>query len=598
MVSTAMSAAVLVSLAGPATAGVFDGDPIDPDTDQPRVLLPGVGLIDPGPNDKYGDGDDVFDASFTGDVDLVLRTGGTYAGGAFPPPAAGIASAPTVTAGGEALGGSKVAFDVVVSDGATSPPAGHPLTGPELDGHGTVVFAYADLDGDGFIGPTNADGTADNEVERQEVLTPVGRQVGVILAGAASGSLGVSLGAPASAGGLGLVLVAGATTGASPPLFIDGPWIATLLPFMPSTDPHRILGGTSHAPDPDTLADIELEMDSERHWVPTPDHPVIGTPLAIPLDGSSITVDLARAVSGPAVGAGIGVPIDVATYVAAPDRRLLPARDPTGTTRVLVDVDTPIALADDGPGDAVTVLVYAADLLANPTDPAAALGVALEVGGALRIATPDSDGDPRRETVTLASAASVAITLDDSGAAGDFSGPDRLIATVGGVPTAALDVQVGDPLAPTTWSSARAVLRRGSDPDRGTVRAGCEFESDPASIAPVLQGATVTLLQGAEVLYERTIPPGAFTANGLGTRFAFRDPADVSEGRIRSLILERRRSTPAAHKLRLTIRPVDLSAADPDGSALTFRVQVGGAVVTGALSCASPTGIVMRCLSL
>jgi hypothetical protein len=166
------------------------------------------------------------------------------------------------------------------------------------------------------------------------------------------------------------------------------------------------------------------------------------------------------------------------------------------------------------------------------------------------------------------------------------------------VPTAALDVQVGDPLAPTTWSSARAVLRRGSDPDRGTVRAGGEFESDPASIAPVLQGATVTLLQGAEVLYERTIPPGAFTANGLGTRFGFRDPADVSEGRIRSLILERRRSTPTAHKLRLTIRPIDLSAADPDGSALTFRVQVGGAVVTGALSCASPTGIVMRCLSL
>jgi hypothetical protein len=591
--------ATCLALAGsPARAGVFDGDPIDPDTGEPRVLLPGVALIHPGPDEKYDGDEDVFDASFAGDVDLVLRSGGVNVGAGFPPPAAGVASAPAVVAGGTSLGGTEVAFDVVASDGAASPPGGHPLLDPELDGRGALVFAYADLDGDGFIGPTNADGASDLEVERQEVLTPVGRQVAVFLAGIASGGLGVSLAAPASSGGLALVLVAGATTGAVPPLYEDGPWIATMLPFMPSTDPRRILGGNSRSPDPDYLADVELEMDSNRHWVPTPGHPVIGTPLAIPLDGSSATVDLARAEAGTAVSAALGVAIDPATFVAVPGKRLLPARDPTGTARVLVDATTPLVLPDDGPGHAATVLVFAADLLGNPADPAAPLDVALEVGPSLRIASPDGDGDPARETIALASAASAAITLDDVGVANDSPALDRLIAVVGGAPTAALDVQVGGGVPLPGWSSTRAVLRLGADPARAMLRGSGAFDAGASVVDPAMSGATITLRQGAEVLYARSFPAASFAVNLAANRFTFRDPISTATGRVRSLVVERRRREPTVYELRWTVRPLDLSAAGPQRGPLTWSLQVGTVAVSGTLPCiANPTGTVMRCLS-
>ena len=83
----------------------------------------------------------------------------------------------------------------------------------------SLIAAAADVallvDGDGVIGPTNADGSADNEIERQEALTIIGRQVGLIDSGVGTGNLAVALAAPASAGGLGVVVTGTALAGST-----------------------------------------------------------------------------------------------------------------------------------------------------------------------------------------------------------------------------------------------------------------------------------------------------------------------------------------------------------------------------------------------
>lgn len=586
---------LVASTPPPAHGDVFSGDPIDPATGRPRVLLPGAPLVHPGPDEKYGTSDDVFDTAFVGDVDLVLRSGGVFTGGPLPPPASGVALAPAVRPGGATLGGTEVAFDVITSDGAAAPPGGNPLTGTALNGRGTLVFAFADLDGDGFIGPTSSDGDADVEVERQEVLSPVGRQVAVFLAGVASGGLGVSLGAPASAGGLGLVLVAGAATGVSPPVFVDGPWIATLLPFMPSTDPNRILGGNAGPANPEYLADVELEMDSDRHWVPRTAHPVIGEPFAIPLDGSSVSVDLARAESGAAVAAGLGVPIDVTAYVAIPDRRLLPAIDPTGVNRVLVNTAGAVALADDGPGSTKTALLFAVDGLGNPADVTVPMSVQLSVGPRLRIAAPNLDGDPARETVLLSTTASIAVTLDDAGAAADSAGSDRLVASVAGVATATVDVQVGVAPPGLAWTATRTTLNLGRNPERGSLRLSGSFDA-PATLDPAVQEITISLVQDARVLYERTFLAGTLAANAAGDRFTFRDAPSAETARVRSIALERHPGHPARYRLRLVVRPLDLSAVAPVGGPVELSLQAGPSLILTPLDCApNLRGKVLRC---
>src|SRR5262249_10818343 len=141
-----------------------------------------------------------------------------------------------------------------------------------------------------------------------------------LVAGVAPGALALAVGAPARAGGLGLAAAAGATTGATPFLYFDGPWIATLLPYMPPLDPKRIIGGNGlGGPDPaHLLADFELEF--EKTFSPPPNHPILGTPYAIPLDGTSQTVDLLRSVSGAVAGVAFGGPVDPATFLAAPVR--------------------------------------------------------------------------------------------------------------------------------------------------------------------------------------------------------------------------------------------------------------------------------------
>src|SRR5262245_12333552 len=164
----------------------------------------------------------------------------------MPPPAL---VPPTFAAGGSRFpGGTDIPFTVIASDGDPIVPGGHPLLGPELDGIPVVVFAFADLDRDGFIGPTDADpeGATDNAREIQEAAYPVGMRVAYCTNGVAQGVIASDVGAPASSGGLPVVLTAAAYVGQFSPDFFegtvpDGPAITTLQPFFPRLDPDRVL---------------------------------------------------------------------------------------------------------------------------------------------------------------------------------------------------------------------------------------------------------------------------------------------------------------------------------------------------------------------
>src|SRR5262245_2458000 len=170
---------VLALLANGNAASIFDGDPVDPGSGLPYPILPGVPLILPGPDGRFRP--PVVVSETIGDVDLVIRSGSLGIGPVMPPP---VASPPAGVAGGvRGTSGGEVPFTVIASSGGLG--VGVPLGGTSLDLIPVIVFAWADHDGDGVIGPTNddPDGAADNERELQEAEFPVGRQAAVFSGG-------------------------------------------------------------------------------------------------------------------------------------------------------------------------------------------------------------------------------------------------------------------------------------------------------------------------------------------------------------------------------------------------------------------------------
>lgn len=588
-------AALLLAGTAAATPAVFSGDPVDPSSGLPYVILPGVPLVHPGADGKFGTTDDLVDPGMVGDVDLVVRTGGGYAGGAIPPPHAGVAAAPAVTVGGGATAtGSDVAFQAIVSDGAPPFVTGNLLAAADLDGRPAFAVAYADLDGDGFIGPTAVDGDADDQVERQETLVPAGRQAASIAGGVATGTLALSIGAPASVGGLGVVVTAGASTGTTPFLYFDGPWIATLLPYMPPLDPDRIIGSNGvGGPEPSSLlADFELEI--EKTFTPAPNHPLLGTPYAIPVDGSSPTVDLLRGESGSAVAVACGRPLDVATFVADPTRRLVPAVDPGGARAVYEPVDA-IALASDGDGGAATLACFVVDRLGNATDPPpGGFAVTLEAGPRLRLPEPDTDGDPGRETITFTTAAARTLIVDDAGVPATSPVTDRVVVVRDGAPVGTLTVALAaGPGGGTGGSSAlgetKTKLRFVPEPLRGRLTVAAEITAGAPMLDPAAQGLTLTLGAGGATFYTRTVAPGVMTTNELRTTFRFRDPSTVTAGRVTRLTVRRRRSS-TTYAVRLRARDVDLTGVTPDVAALTLAISIGPLAFDGQLVCTPNRG--------
>lgn len=521
-----LSLVALAAITRPAVAGssptalpVFAGDPVDPSSDQPYTILPGVPSIQPGKDKKLNTGDDVIDPGTIGDVDVVVRTGGTFLGASIPSPAEGVTAAPRIVPGGTQFGaGTEVTFQVVVSDGASSPAAGHPLLTSEHDGRGALLFAFPDLDGDGFIGPTSADGNADNQIERQETMTIIGRQVAPIENGVASGALAVALGAPASSGGLGVVVTAGVLMGASGPKYFDGPWVSTLLPILPPLDPDDLIGGGgTRPPEAGIEQPIEVKLEFEKWFSPAPNHPQLGTPLAIPTDGSSVTVDLLRAESGPAAIALLGIAVDPATFTAAAGKRLLPAVSPSGQRQLVERLDS-LTLADDGSASK-SLLLFGADLLGNPADPPAPMAVTLEAGSGLRILAPDGDGDPLREVIPLSSANGVAVTIGDAGGSGDRRASVALTAVVGGIPTSSIAV-LGGTGSGVEPGCGNGVLEAGEAcDDGGTTRGdGCSSKCQHEQVLGALQQKCVNAMNKgmASMVSVQAKQDATCLNNGLG----------------------------------------------------------------------------------
>lgn len=410
---------------GAVSFPILAGDPIDPQTGDAYTIFPGLPLISPPLN---------IDATKIGDVDLVVRAGTPMVGPTIPPPAIVL---PTAVAGGtHVASGSEIPFRVIASDGAASPPAGNPLLGAELDTLPAVVFVFADFDGDGIIGPTDQDpaGLLDDQRELQEALFPIGRQVALFENGVATGTVAVSKGAPASAGGLTVLLTAAAYIGEFAGGFLNGnvpqgPPVATMFPFLPKLDADRVIDGRGAGGRAGSEVRIELELEPDID-LPV-GHPTLGSPFAIPTNGSSITVDRALVNSGPFARARFVRASDVGDFPAL-GHDTVPIPLYPGANGALFAPLTAVTVPDDGSGNGISAQLVAVDRLDNITDPPANTSVTVVAGAGVAITAPDTDADPSRETIPLATAAGVSLTIDDAGVANDAAGDGTLDVVVDG----------------------------------------------------------------------------------------------------------------------------------------------------------------------
>lgn len=593
--SLALAGVWLVTASGTARAlpAVLTGDPID-GVGKTYSILPGVPLAHPGPDDKWSTGDDVVNPGLLGDVDLVLRTGGLYVpgSGVIPVGAGSVATAPSVTVGGSGLptGGSEATYQLIVSDGAPVPAAGAPLPAADLDGRGAVILAYADLDGDGFVGATSADpaGTGDDALEEQEAFTPVGQRLGVVQSGLVSGTIAISSGLPASAGGLGVVVVGGAATGSASPLFLDGAWISTLLPCVWPADATRVVGKNPGAPGPSNLVDLEISL--EDFYCPPSGDAVFGNSLAIPLDGTSVTTDILRSVSGPTTSVGLASPVNGGGFVVAPHRRLTPVVS-SGGSRQVVEAPGVLTLGDDGPGGVqASVVAFPADALGNQSDvPPGGSEIQLSVTSNLRIVAPDVDADPLRETLSFPATGIATVVLDDAGAAGDGGTTGQLVASLDGAVAHALRVSLSPPLSSGPLGASSAIVRHSSTALQDRLTLKTLLDLDPA-LAPLGgRDVTITVSERGTVLFSRLLPAGALDTNSTGTTARYRDPTGVITGRIAALRL-RRTGASTAHLLQVSLKALDLSAFAPDSNRLDVEVKIGPATFSDRLDCEKPGG--------
>ncbi len=440
----AVLAIALLALPASTCRIVKDDDPllnldaVDALTWNAAEIVPNAPWIRPGPDRRFGTADDVIDSRLRGDVDLVLRSGGAAIGATIPAPTASVAPGLWPLGVAEPFAeGTPIDFVVVPVDGHTSAPYGTPGAPPYWNGMPVLVLAFADLDGDGVIGVTNLDGNSlDHALEEAEWL-PVGRRFSFGANGQATGSLQIGVGGPSAAPAR-VVLGAAAWAGALDPAFLGGnvphgPAVMTRLPFLPVLDPRKVLEGGPNgppAPTPTSLVGVEIRV---AH-APDPNDPRVGESFTLRLDGSDPTIDAARVLSGAASRFGVVQQPDPATYLNLPARPLRPGLAPNGA-RVAVEVLTRVRVADDGATSRTALRVVPLDRLGNVTDPVAATPVTLRTSGPVRIVSPDTDGDPHLEIVSVVDAIGPAIELDDSGGALDD------------VDTSELRIEAGDALA-------------------------------------------------------------------------------------------------------------------------------------------------------
>ena len=415
---------------------IFAGDPVD-SMGRPLAILPGVPLISPQQDGKFNP--PIVDPTKIGDVDLVLRAGLPMVGPVMPAPPL---TPPVAVAGGtHVVSGSKIDFTVIASDGKTT-PTGQPIFDPDMDNIPVIVLAFADLDGDGIVGPTSTDaaGAADNARELQESNYLAGIQVAYFQSGVARGSIAVWKGGPATAGGLRVILTAVAYVGPYDLMFLagnvpDGPGVSTLQPVFPELDPLRTIEGHGEGgmPSPTTRLGFEFEAAFD----PPVGHPLLGTPFAVPTDGTSPTIDRATIQSAAfsrarflMLSSPAAFPVDLGMEV--PLFR--------GAGGLLYEPLASAAVSDDGPSGGTHVRLTPVDVLDNVTDPGVGAQATLVADPGLAITSPDTDADPSRETVPIATAAGVDVVLDDTGGSNDSGVGSAVTVLVDGFPVDRLPV--------------------------------------------------------------------------------------------------------------------------------------------------------------
>lgn len=382
-------------------------------------MMPGLPLVLPikGPGEKWTDGPPVITTGLTGDVDLAVRVGSHLSATEIPAPAGSPAN-PTlfqnVAGGGGSNQGGPTQFTAFVTDGPGVYPYGAPLAG--LHERPLAVFAYADLDGDGHLGPTDGDGTDDNELEKQEALAHVGRQVGQINVDRFKSALAVRIGAPASIGGLRIGLVAGMYTGDDPGrLWSNGTPIFTNWPFFPPLDPLSIVYLDEPNPPDPTGPNILLYRPSE-FLLPEPSTPDLVEAFAVHVDGSNASTDQFISLSGPAIGARLFRDVDAANFTASSRLVARPAPDESGLGRTLVKPAGEIVVES---GKSVKFRLMPVDSLGNIADPdPSGIPARLRAEGGIRIISPDADGDPFAETLNIDAAKGVTVKLATAGVLG------------------------------------------------------------------------------------------------------------------------------------------------------------------------------------
>jgi len=399
---------------------VFTGDPCSP-TFGPYPMLPGLPLVLPfdGLTGRWRSGPPIINNATVGDVDLAVRVGTFLTDPEVPAPA-GSAGNPSlvqnVAGGGGSGQGSEIAFTVMVTDGPGSFPYGAVLSGPELDTRPVAVFAFADLDGDGLIGPTDSDTNADNAIERQEAIAHIGRAVGQISGGRFTNSLGVQVAAPASIGGLVVSLASGMYTGTNADaLWSDGAPIFTQWPFFPPLDPSQIVYLTEPNP-PDSEGPNILFYHPSDFLLPLPNDADLPEAFAVAVDGSNPSTDQFVSISGAAVGVRLMREADPANFTASSRMIARVAPDSSGSLRTLVMPAGEISVT---PGDLISLRVLPVDLLGNIADPLPnGLPVKVIAGGGMKILSPNLDNDSTSETMTILEAKGATVTVDTSGVSG------------------------------------------------------------------------------------------------------------------------------------------------------------------------------------
>ncbi len=413
-----------------ASGDPLAGDPIDPEeNDESAVIIPGAPWILPGPDEEFGTADDVFVPGVRGDIDLVVRVRPADFTQGFPPPSP-LWRGLTPTVAMPFGRGAALPFAVVPSDGDPSLPAGRPIVPEYFRGLPVLVLAFADLDGDGFIGRTHLDGeTEDLALETLE-LYPVGRRYAVPRGNVAEGRLSVSVGSPA---GVRVALGAAALFGpfenpnlpcsgchswpspAADRLLIplidgadvapEGSFVMTHLPFLPDTDvDYRDTDRDLVPAHPDSRVAVLVEIA----LLPDPANPSVGEAFTLPLDGSSPSIDVAIAYSGIARRTGLALAVDPVGWRPTAGRIVRPTVDAAGQHAVVEIVQRMELTAP------TEFLAVPLDDLGNVAHWMTSGPVTLLASGGVTIVEPDTDGDPSRETLLVTSPAGTPVRLAPS----------------------------------------------------------------------------------------------------------------------------------------------------------------------------------------